>query len=393
MKNQPSPVELLFRKWINGQATKEEEAELLQLLGKAENEAQLDSILEDGWNGLHELIELSDEQMAAIAARATGVVPLHHAAPPGKVRHRGRWWAAASAILIIGLATFLLTRNSHPAKPDTVQMASNEILPGKEGAVLTLADGAQLVLDSLGNGVIAAQNGTQVKLMDGHLAYEAATANVSEIAYNTLTTPNGRTFRIMLPDGTNVWLNAASSIRYPTAFAGNERKVTITGEAYFEVAPDKKLPFRVNVNNKAAIEVLGTHFNVNAYNNEPAIHTTLLEGSVKVSTADGQPAVLKPGQQAVVKQGDLLTIHNNANIDKVMAWKNGLFNFQDVPLKEAMRQLERWYDIEVLYEGDIPDVQLVGEMTKDVTLNDLLVLLDKIRVKCRLEGRKMIVSK
>jgi ferric-dicitrate binding protein FerR (iron transport regulator) len=194
-----------------------------------------------------------------------------------------------------------------------------------------------------------------------------------------------------------VWLNAASSIRYPTVFAENERKVEVFGEACFEVAKDASKPFLVNVNNKAEIKVLGTLFNVNAYENEEAINTTLLNGSVKVaipSSAYADGVLLKPGQQARIginkQEGEILIV-NGEDLEKTMAWKNGLFNFEGAHLEEVMRQLERWYNIDVVYENGIPDIRFLGEMSRQIALADLLEILRRTEVDFRVEGRKLIV--
>ena len=218
---------------------------------------------------------------------------------------RRRWWAAASIILVLGIGAYLWSARKKNAAPAVVaadtRVNTPDIPPGKDGAILTLADGSQVVLDSLGSGVIALQNGARAVIKNGELVYDLTRAGTGGVAYNTMTTPKGRQFILLLPDGTKVWLNAASSIRYPTVFSGRERKVELTGEAYFEVAKNVRLPFLVNVNDKATVEVLGTNFNVNAYEDEASINTTLLEGSVKVNGT-----VIKPGQQVQVPAGRLV---------------------------------------------------------------------------------------
>jgi len=341
---------------------------------------------------------------------------------PAKVRRIPRtsvWIAAASILLILSVGTYFLTKRTTSQQQQVA--ASYKILPGKDGAILTLADGSQVLLDSIQNGVIAQQAGATAKIVNGTLIYEGGNGN--EVVYNVMSTPKARQFHVVLPDGTHAWLNSASSIRYPTAFTGDERKVTITGEVYFEVAHNAKMPFRLNVNNQAQIEVLGTHFNVKAYNDEPVINTTLLEGSIAITLSPGQKTskqaaknklILKPGQQAqiLVDQNKLqlnadafaakkanqetqpgLKMVDNTDIDKVMAWKNGVFDFNDINFQDAMAQLERWYDIEVVYEKGIPaDVELNGKMTKDITLNELVTILGKIGLKCRLEGRKLLIQ-
>ncbi|MGV3767925.1 MAG: FecR family protein [Chitinophagaceae bacterium] len=316
--------------------------------------------------------------------------------PVRKILQR-QWWIAASVILVVCAGMYFWLGNNNPADTAPVATHTKDIAPGKEGAILTLADGSQVVLDSLGNGVIAAQNGAQVVIKNGALVYEAKNdgkQDGSQVAYNIMSTPKGRQFSLLLPDGTRVWLNAASSIRFPTVFTGNTRQVEVSGEAYFEVAKNPDLPFLVNVNNRASIEVLGTHFNVNAYENEATINTTLLEGKVKINNA-----LLKPGQQAQLANKTMaagnttpVKIVGEVDVEKVVAWKNGLFNFEGATLQEVMRQLTRWYDIEVVFEGEVPDIRFVGEMEKNMPLKDLLETLEKTGVHFRIEaGRKLVV--
>lgn len=307
-----------------------------------------------------------------------------------------RWgWVAASVLLAVGIGGYLL-QNREKAVPVTAEKQA-DILPGREGAVLTLADGSQVVLDSLGNGVVATQNGTQVLLKNGELAYTSGAGSAAAV-YNNLTTPKGRQFQLILPDGTKVWLNAASSLRYPTAFSGRSREVAVSGEVYFEVAKNAELPFIIHVNNQMSIQVLGTQFNVNAYSNEAAIKTTLVEGSLKIisgaSAAGGPFVVLQPGQQAQVGNvpaQQAIKVLKNADVDKAVAWKSGLFNFEDSGLEEVMRQVERWYDIEVIYEKGIPDIRFGGKLSNDVSLSGLLKSLEDSEVHFRIEGRKLIV--
>ena len=314
---------------------------------------------------------------------------------------RSSWawgWVAALVVVTAGVGGyFFLDKNE---KQETVATNQQDILPGKDGAILTLADGTKVVLDSLGNGVVATQNGTQVVLNNGSLAYSQDAGKTGSV-YNQLSTPKGRQFRLVLPDGTKVWLNAASSLRYPTVFDGNIRRVEVTGEVFFEVAQDHRQPFYVNVDHKAQIRVLGTQFNVNAYSNEASIKTTLVDGGIQVrpgADSDSSSFVtLKPGQQAEIKPAGsntrLQPVHvlNNANIDKAIAWKSGLFNFEDASLEEVMRQVERWYDIEVVYEQGIPNFIFGGRMSNDVSLSGLLKTLKESEVHFRVEGRKLIV--
>lgn len=321
--------------------------------------------------------------------KPTRVYPLHFF-------KKYRWLAAAVVLLAAG--AWLLTHNitqkrKNPALAAT--SAPQPIVPGKAGAVLTLDDGSQLVLDSMGNGVVATRQGTHIILKNGQLAYDKTHAGNEPLIYNTLATPKGREFKITLPDGTQAWLNSASSIRYPLRFNSNERVVSITGEVYFEVAKimsaGRKTPFIVNVNtpagNAGKVEVLGTHFNIDAYEN--VSKTTLLEGKVKVSSmGNGQSAMLKPGQQATVSQS--ITVQT-ASIDKVMAWRRGFFDFNDAGLKEVMQQLARWYDIDVEYRGSIPAITFAGEMSRGMTWPGVMKALEESKVHFTIEGRKIII--
>lgn len=333
------------------------------------------------------------EQVREFDPPVTTAIPIVH-----RIHFLRRWRWAAAAVVLLAAGTGLLLVNTKEQAPVTVS-ADHTIAPGRQGAILTLADGREVVLDSLGNGVIAHQNGTSVTLSNGQLVYDPAKEISSGIQYNQMTTPKGRQFRVTLPDGTKVWLNAASSIRYPTAFAENERKVEVFGEACFEVAKDASKPFLVNVNNKAEIKVLGTFFNVNAYENEEAIYTTLLNGSIKVALplsaqAVGDGVILKPGQQARIgmnKKEVEVQVVNDEDVEKIMAWKSGLFNFEGAHLEEVMRQLERWYNIDVVYENGIPDIRFLGEMSRQIALADLLEILRRTEVDFRVEGRKLIV--
>jgi ferric-dicitrate binding protein FerR (iron transport regulator) len=305
--------------------------------------------------------------------------------------------AAVLVLLMAGAATWFLQHKKH--NDQIVQQQLKDIPPGKDGAILTLADGRRIVLDSLGNGVIASQQGTRVELKNGSLAYDAAAAG-DELIYNTLSTPKGRQFNVLLPDGTNVWLNSGSSIRYPTAFTAKERRVTITGEAYFEVAASKSKPFIVQINEKNQVQVLGTRFNINAYPDEAVARTTLLEGAVRVEVKhDGsrnnaaKSVVLQPGQQSRVKTGDASAAIQTVavDVDKVMAWRRGFFNFEDAGMDEVMRQLARWYDLEIVYEGNVPPIVFGGELSRNISLSGILKALEDSKVHFRVEGRRITI--
>jgi ferric-dicitrate binding protein FerR (iron transport regulator) len=307
-------------------------------------------------------------------------------------------WAAAAAILIgISTGTYLLIQKFKPV-PATISAvpAKRDIAPGGNKAVLTLSNGSKIILDSAANGLLANQNGSNIiKTDSGKLVYNASKTTgekpLTTIVFNTLTTPRGGQYQLTLPDGTKVWLNAASSITYPTAFVGKERKVTVTGEAYLEVIHNRKLPFRVQTGDQT-VQDIGTAFNINAYPDENAVKTTLIQGSVKLTeTKTKRSVVLSSGQQARFAN-NRIQVNNKVDITQVTAWKNGLFDFQDMKLEAAMQQLARWYDMDVVYEKGIPDIEFVGKMKRDLTLSELLHFLEESGVHFRIEaGRKLIV--
>jgi transmembrane sensor len=389
-------VELLGKK-ENNSLTEAEAAEFTSLLNEAGVEQTLSPVLYEGWKEIlaqGATPALSQEQIDRLMASLPAEEKEEQTVViDGRSRFVRSWWAAAAVVLMLGAGIWLVIGRKD--KPAVTQAAkkTTEIMPGKGGAVLTLADGSRVLLDTVRNGIVARQGNAMVKVVDGVLYYEG---NAATVLYNTMHTPKGRKYQITLPDGTLVWLNAASSIRYPTMFTNNERRVEVTGEVYLEVAKQvnpangKSLPFLVNINNKATVEVLGTHFNIKAYEEETSINTTLLEGKVKV-TGNNKEAVLTPGQQAqIIQQGnDMIRVVKAVDVEQVIAWKNDLFNFEGASLEEAMRQLERWYDISVSYENGIPDVKLRGEMTQGVRLNDLLIALEQLGLHYKLEGRKL----
>ncbi|GGH64305.1 ferric-dicitrate binding protein FerR (iron transport regulator) [Filimonas zeae] len=311
------------------------------------------------------------------------------ATPVKRLPQRWRWVAAASVLVLATGGYFWFKGNPTPA-PQVAVAPAKDIAPGKEGAILTLADGSTVVLDSLQNGWGTTQQSANIQLQNGQLKYEAQAGASAAIAYNTLSTPRGRQFSIALPDGSRVWLNAASSITFPTSFTGNERLVSVTGEAYLEVAGSAKSPFRVRINDKTTVEVLGTSFNINAYDDEPVIATTLLAGRVRVNT-EARAALLKPGQQAQITPQSALTV-KQADVAAVTAWKDGHFIFSNTELKELMRQLERWYDIEVAYKPGVEQIMFSGDMQRSLTLMQVIKGLDNMGARFKLDGRKLLVT-
>jgi transmembrane sensor len=312
--------------------------------------------------------------------------------------------AAAAVILLVGGGVYYMT--TRVSKTGVSQTTPNNTspqdapCPGSNKAILTLADGSAIVLDKAANGSISTQgNATISKKTDGQLVYDNTTGGSghSELIYNTVSTPKGGQYQVLLSDGTKVWLNAVSSLHFPATFPGKERTVELTGEGYFEVAKDASKPFIVKTN-ELSIEVLGTHFNTNAYNDEADIKVTLLEGSVKVSVVSGQLSVLKPGQQAVFthsarspSDNSQLTTHPTA-VEEAIAWKEGFFQFSGADLPLIMRQISRWYDVEIIYEGKSKEHDFVGKIDRNIPLSGVVNALKQSGINCRVEQNKLIVS-
>lgn len=299
--------------------------------------------------------------------------------------------AVAAAVIVVASGLYWWFRSTS-GQPVQQPIVVTDAAPGGNKAVLTLADGSQIALRDAGNGTLANQDGVQViKLDSGRLAYIAANVVSSTTAYNTLSTPRGGQYQLSLPDGTKVWLNASSSIRYPVAFTGAERKVEVTGEVYFVVSPGgKKMPFIV-VANKAAIKVLGTHFNIMAYPEEKAIQTTLLEGSLRVESNDRQ-ALLQPGQQGVLVHASGALSVREVDVQEVVAWVHGQLSMKYVDVAAFMRQVSRWYDVDVVFEGEVPAMSFSGSINKMVNLSLVLKALNDNGLHVTLVNGKLIVK-
>jgi len=309
-------------------------------------------------------------------------------------RYRNWWWAAA--ILVIGITTAVtVTLNrKHSATQFVADTQPSDVnAPKINRATITIAGGGTLSLDSLDKGLLAQQGNIRlVKLADGQIVYQDASTGktVEAPQYNTLNNPYGsRVVDVTLSDGSRVWLNAGSSLTYPVSFTGSERKVAVNGEAYFEVAHNASKPFYVT-KGTMEIKVLGTRFNVNAYDDEQNMKITLLEGSVRL-TQHAQSLTLSPGQQAIAGEGELQTA-DHVNLDAVMAWKNGWFNFSQVQLQEVMRQLARWYDVEVEYQGDIAARKFSGEIQRELSLSEVLEGLQDMGLHFKITGKKLLIT-
>ncbi|HRG24219.1 MAG TPA: FecR domain-containing protein [Chitinophagaceae bacterium] len=318
---------------------------------------------------------------------------------------RRKWYLAAAAIILVFLtaAVYKLTTTDSRSDSSLAETSAGSVVtdlaPGGNKAILRLADGSAIILDSAADGTLSEQGNIKVeKLSNGLLVYtiggKQLTANDAAF-YNTISTPRGGQYQVTLSDGTKVWLNAASSIRFPVFFAGNERRVEITGEAYFEVAKNISKPFKVKTT-ASEIEVLGTHFNINAYEDEAAVKTTLLEGMVKVSVpgtgGKNTSRFLQPGQQSGISKEGTISVLNNADTEEALAWKNGRFQFKSADIKSILRQISRWYDVDVVYKGNV-NLHFSGQLKRDEYVSKVfekLALTGEVHFK--IEGKKIIVS-
>lgn len=389
-------IQYLVQQVLAQQATEDEWQEFRQLVLQARNQPQLQQVLAQSWQSFEPNETVPEQQLAAIYDNL-----LQTPAQQPLVKTISIWyrWVAAAAIVLVflGAAYVWMNRSADVAK--TQAKLVPDIAPGGNKAVLTLADGRKIILDSAGNGTLAQEAGaTIVKSADGELIYQpAAGAPSGTISYNSMSTPKGGQYHLVLPDGTQVWLNAASSITYPTAFTGRERKVSITGEAYFEVTHDPTKHFIVDFTTghpgrQGTVEVLGTHFNINAYSDEDMLRATLLQGKVRLSSLHNkQTALLQPGQQAALENEIKPLEIQTVDTSQVIAWKNGLFNFDNAGLPAVLRQLERWYNIEVQYKGKPPAFAFKGKLQRNLNLSQVLRILDEMEVNYEVKGRTLTV--
>lgn len=382
---------LLLERYLAGQCTPEEEVRVKSWYQALEEEYAW-GLDEAGRAARGEQLKAKIDASLGFQAQEIPVVPVS----------RTRWLRiAAAAVLILTLgggAWWLLDKKEVlPPSPLTAALV-NDAAPGGNRAVLTLADGTHITLDSAQNGALAQQGGIKVMKVDsGQLAYEANTlqARGATVQFNTLKTPRGGSYGVTLPDGTRVWLNAASSLKYPTAFTGNERKVILEGEAYFEVAGNAAQPFKVSVAAASAdgmpmeVTVLGTRFNIMAYRDEKTINTTLIAGAVKVAQGNTERQ-LAPDQQAQVSATGEIAVRKDIHAADAAAWKNGLFHFQKADLPSVMRQIARWYDMDIVYEGQ-PDIRLSGMISRNINVSEVLKLLASNGAHFRIAGKKIVV--
>lgn len=374
--NKNEAVSLLNR-YLEGRCTPEERVQVEQWYAGL--------LEESGWN-----MESARRQEAQQAMKQRIDRQLGFTQP--RLLWQRSWVRYAAVLFFLTGASALFFLRKQP-KPEPVPVA--EILPGGNKAVLTLGNGRVIPLDQVAEGNIAQQGSSRIsKRAGGRLVYEAGgTGGDETVDYNTLATPRGGQYRLVLPDGSEAWLNALSSIKFPATFTDKERKVSITGEVYFEIAANERQPFQVAVaNSNTRIDVLGTHFNISAYADEPFVRTTLLQGKVRVSNEGA--VLLQPGQQAVLGSGagqHPVSLLKDADTEAAIAWMNGYFQFSQADIRTVMQQIARWYDVNVSYEGKIPEKKFSGEISRASNLSEVLKGLSVSGINYRREGRNIII--
>ncbi len=392
---QDQRIQYLIERYYNNIASNEETEELFALLRHGDKDGAILSLLEKISDHTGQQKEGYDPEYWDPMIQTILEQNKFQMAEKGAARSLftwKKWVAAASILLIAGAAGYWLVLRHAVKAPDAGMLVQTtggyDVRPGANGAILTLATGDKVVLNGADNKVLPQQGTSKLTDRDGQILYHQEGKTTEEMIYNTMSTPMGRQYQLVLADGSKVWLNAGSSIRYPVSFSGIERRVAITGEAYFEVAKNAGMPFKVQISDKAEVEVLGTHFNINAYTDEASINTTLLEGSVRIKAFD-KMQLLAPGEQ-VQMQGQNIRLVKNADIQQAVAWKDGLFSFTDASLETVMRQLSRWYNVEVEYAGPVPARKFNGEIGRTLTLSQVLKGLTKAHVKYKIENGSKI---
>lgn len=363
----------IFQKYLDGNATPEEQRFVEAWYESFGKDAGItDSYTEEQLGQMEARMEYELKKRMEASRPRPLWKSLHRLVTPSRV--------AAAVFLILSLAGawyIMSNQGSKETMTDESTLHAIDLPPGSDQGILTLTDGSQIVLGSVSTGMLARQGNTLIqKIEDGLVAYTGEDASL-EPGLNTLTVPSGGKYSLVLPDGSRVWLNAESSITFPTAFSGRKRSVKISGEVYFDVAKDPARPFIVQVGNNRQIRVLGTQFNVNAYSDEEEITTTLLEGSVEILPGGnaGLAVRLKPGEQAAFSETGQISVRHGVNTDEIVAWKNGMFHFEKADIQSVMRQISRWYNVEVVYEGPLPDRNFSGKIDRQSNASEALDIL------------------
>ena len=388
MKDNPRLLEL-YRLHKDKLASAEEQEEFEKLLSDQENEELLKNHFDETWNKLVEPAYASQEILNA--EKILNDIVSSPQKLPRKVTLWPKWAVAASIAIVIATGGYFYFQ-SQTLNPQSQIAFQNDIAPGKNGATLTLANGKKILINDALAGNIAEQSGVKIsKDANGQIIYEVTDNGTNNSEYNTLSTTRAEQTQVRLPDGTLVFLNAESSLKYPIRFAGSDRReVVLTGEGYFQVAKDKVHPFVVKTATQE-VKVLGTHFNINSYSDEPEAKTTLFEGSVSISGINSKKSkILAPGQQALLKDGEIKI--GEADLDQALSWKNGDFVFNGEDLKAVMRQIARWYDVEVEYKGEVDVSGIVSAFPRNKKLSQLLKALEASQnVHFKIEGRRILV--
>jgi len=402
-------LRFLFERYFSKTASKEERAELADLIGMESHREDVMELFAAAWEkyegeGVILSDERSDEMVQSILSMPAPSMPVNEApgegaaageAPAGKVRRMAGWVKVAAAAVVILLGSTWLYEQGIFKKsiPDTTRIAkgpSPDVAPGRYKASLVLDDGRRITLDSAGPGQLALQGNTKVISKNGGLQYQQGAGKSGPVMYNTLATGPGETYSFLLADGSKVWLNAGSSIHFPVAFPGRERRIGITGEVYIQVARHPEKTFVVTAGGME-VQALGTEFNVNAYPDEENINTTLIQGAVKVARG-GENEELKPGQQTKLYRNGHLSQPAEVDVEEVVSWKNGNFQFESADIKSILRQFARWYDVEVIYQGAIKDRKFFCIVSRNSTLANVLQMLKDSDIKFRIEGKKLYVT-
>lgn len=400
MKENSERLSHLFQGYYEKTLSPEETDELFQLLHEQGDDDQLNDLILLAWQQLqeekpHYTTTNSDSILNSILEN------IHNkrddcssAHVPAKLFTLKRVAAAAIVVLIAGAAYFLFRQTPGSSGSASIpQVLQKDTLSNNNNnTILRLANGSVIILDTLKSGASARQGNMQIsKEKDGQLLYkvEGSIAGPDATAINTLSTPNGGQYQVLLQDGTKVWLNAMSTLRFPVSFSGSARQVELEGEAYFEVAKNTGKPFIVQ-SKRQQVTVLGTHFNVMAYGDERILKTTLLEGSLRVSN-NNAAVLLKPGEMAVLNGGEQLAVNHDADTDEETAWKDNLFNFRDAGIEEVMRQAARWYNIRVHYQGKIPQNEFNGKISRAIKLPEFLNILRYKGINVSMAGEDITI--
>ena len=393
----------LFKRLINNECSEEEVARIVAILADADQHSVYDDLILAQLTQKADLEAFPEKVRSTLNARFSAIIkeeeqPLNLSLPVKRIVPKWyRYVAVAASVTVLLSFLFVLNQKKMASRQKAAaKVLAADITPGKNDAVLTLADGKEILLSAIANGKLAEQSGIRItKTADGKIVYDLAGFKSddprSSLLFNTISTPRGGQYQVILPDGTNVWLNSASAIKFPMVFAATgSRKVNLTGEAYFEVTKDKKRPFVVTTPTQS-VEVLGTHFDISSYTEDPTAKTTLLEGSVRITTPH-QSILIKPGQQAEVSGAIVVS---DVDTETAVAWKNGFFRFDDEELGSAMAKVARWYDLQVEYsDAALKQEQIAAYTTRFANVSELLKRLNQIgNIRYDLEGRTIRISR